>query len=325
MIQVAEATERQLERWDACILSSINGTLFHRRSFLAYHGDRFRGREKFLLFCKGSEPWAQMSIEVHETGRGMEARSPYGGSYGGVVFQRQPRYRDIVALVDALVGYLREERISRFTIVPPIMICAEHSLDLFLFGLLKSGFRSVSRDITSAVPLGRPCPIHDAVSVNCRNYARKASQLGVTIVERAGFDDFQLPWQATFEKHGVPPTHSPEELRRLHTTCADDISFDVAVRDDQVVASLAQFRINDRVTSSFYLCQDPQSAKTQALTLLLFNALQTAERQGYAWYDIGTSSVNMQARENIFRFKEQFNAIGIFRETLEWTPSNVQS
>lgn len=46
--------------------------------------------------------------------------------------------------------------------------------------------------------------------------------------------------------------------------------------------------------------------------------MERAVEDGYRFFDLGTSSVGMKARANVFRFKDGFHAQGFFRETLEW-------
>ena len=58
--------------------------------------------------------------------------------------------------------------------------------------------------------------------------------------------------------------------------------------------------------------------KEQALTFLIMHALERSRAEGFAYFDFGTSSVNMVPRENVFRFKEAFSRTAVFRETFEW-------
>jgi hypothetical protein len=134
----------------------------------------------------------------------------------------------------------------------------------------------------------------------------------------APISDFWVPLQATFAKHGAAPTHDRAQLEVLLSRTAGKIRLQVAYLDEQPVASVGLFAICRTVVCSFYLCQTPAGAQAQALTLLLLESMQLAAAAGYRYFDLGTSSVGMEARRNIFRFKEGFLAQGYFRETLEW-------
>ena len=137
----------------------------------------------------------------------------------------------------------------------------------------------------------------------------------MTIVGGANVQDFWRVVDKTFEKLNVQPTHTNEEFQWLCNHLPRRVHVDVAYVADRPVAGIGYFVINQRVNSSFYLCQDPEFQATQALSALLYRALIGSQEAGFGWFNLGTSSAGMRARENLFRFKESFGAIGLFRET----------
>src|SRR5205823_6489262 len=135
-----------------------NGTLFHLRAFLRYHGERFADAERFLLVVAGDTPIAQIVLAVADEPGGRHARSPYGASYGGFAFQRYPSYGEACRIVAALLAWCESEGVARLTITPPIPACAKLPLDVMHFALLANGFRSINRDVSSLVPLDPAFP-----------------------------------------------------------------------------------------------------------------------------------------------------------------------
>ena len=97
----------------------------------------------------------------------------------------------------------------------------------------------------------------------------------------------------------------------------------MAYFENKAVAAICYFAINNLVNSSFYLSQEPESQKKQALSLLVYQGLQNARDQGFQAFDFGTSSINRRGRTNIFKFKESFGAIGQFRTTYKWSQLGV--
>jgi len=314
-LRIVEADDRRLERWDEHVENAVNGTLFHLRSFLGYHGDRFGGRERFLLVLDGDTVLAQLPAAIDEE---RVLRSPYGASYGGFAFQRQPTYAQAKELADVLVAWLREQRVARAVITPPIGVCSELPLDVVAFALLAAGFESVNRDVSSVVRLDPAVPTDQTVTSRARNSARKAERSGVTVETRAALEDFWRALESTFERHGTAPTHTFAEFRDLAERLPDRIYADVAYHDGEPVAGVAYFVVNRRVNSSFYLAQDPDRQELNGLTSCVLHGLERARQEGYRWFDFGTSTAQMQPRDNIFRFKEQFGSVGQFRETFEW-------
>jgi len=317
-VKILEASARQLDGWDDRVAQSVNGTIFHCRRFLSYHGDKFRNAERFLVALDGSSIKAQIALTVSEDGGGRVARSPYGASYGSFVFLDQPNFVTTQELVVSFNEYLRDHKISRFTMTPPIACCAKDSMDTFYFSLLTNGYRSINRDISSIVNLSAERDVAASVSSRARNMSRKAQARNVS-VRRGNLGDFWRVLQLTFARHGTQPTHSLENLEFLIREFPDRIYVDVAYDDkDEALAGIGYFVINSRVNSSFYLCQNPARSEDQALSLLIMQALEKSQKAGFSYFDFGTSTVNMGPRENIFRFKESYSKLGMFRETFEW-------
>jgi hypothetical protein len=318
-IRIADAGGSWIERWDAHVERAVNGTLFHLRRFLDYHGERFRESQRWLLVLDGDSLIAQVPVAISLETDGPHLRTPYGASYGGFAFQRYPTFSQAHRIIEAFLDWSEAEGVSRITITPPIPACSALPLDIVHFAFLKAGFRSVNRDISSVLALDRTAPIEAAISSRARNRARKAERQGLTVAVRASLKDFWSVMEATFEAHGTQPTHTLQEFRWLADALPDRVYADVAYRNAEPVAGVGYFVINRLVNSSFYLCQRPDRRQLNGLTLCVLRGLERARQDGYRWFDFGTSTTTMQPRENVFRFKEQFTSVGQFRETFEWT------
>ncbi len=304
--------------WDQFVGSSNESTIFHRLDFLRYHGERFRHQEHHLAWYKGETLFGLMPMAIFDGEHGAVARSPYGASYGGPVFQKLLNYADSHRIVSSLLNYLAELKVATCTLTLPIPCFYEKYSDTFRLVLFEHGFRCTNRDISSVVCLNVGKPVGEMMTSRARNMARKARKAGVTTKLHGSVAEFWEVMKKTFAKLDKRPTHTLEEFRWLCGHLPKQVYVDVAYIEGEPVAGIGFFVINDRVNSSFYLCQDPQKQQLQALSLLIHEALKRAQRDGFSWFDFGTSSVNMQGRENIFRFKESFGAIGLFRETYTW-------
>jgi hypothetical protein len=325
VIRIADTDGHWLERWDEHIERSVNGTLFHLRRFLAYHGDRFKESERLLLVLDGGTPVAQIAVAITDGATGRHLRSPYGASYGGFAFQRYPTFTEACRIVDAFLAWCEDEGVARVTITPPIAACSSAPLDIAQFALLHRGFRSVNREVSSIVALDPTVPVEGSVTSRARNQARRAERAGVTIERRGDIDAFWSVIAATFERHGAPPTHTLEEFRWLAQALPGRVYVDVAYWQGEPIAGIGYFVTNRLVGSSFYLGQRPERRHLGGLTLCVLRGLECARREGYPWFDFGTSTVQMRPRENVFRFKEQFSRIGQFRETFEWTSTETRA
>ena len=314
----------QSHKWNAFVDNSNEGTLFHRLDFLAYHGKKFCENEHHLIIYKGEAVHAVMPLAIFDEDGRRIARSPYGGSYGGPVFSKPQNYQDSHGVIEAILEHLNSQGVSELILTLPISVCYRRYSETLRLVLLEQGFQCVNRDISSVVCLDKHNPASEEMTSRVRNTARKARKarkVGVDVVCNAPIADFWQVLEMTFTKHGGKPTHTLAEFQWLHERNAERVYVDVASLDRIPVAGIGYFVINQNVNSSFYLCQDPQKQQAQGLSLLIYEALERAQKEGFRWFDFGTSSAQMQGRPNIFRFKESFGAIGVFRETYVWHPS----
>jgi hypothetical protein len=309
------ADKASYDFWDSYVLKSPNGTLYHEQKFLSYHGDKFKDRTVNIIIRDGDKVAALVSFLVD----GTTIRSPYGASYGGFVFTHPPTYSHSVAILSLVMDYLSKEYAAeKITLSPPPNFCASASNDTFLFAMTEAGFILSSRDICSVVDLRGLKNSNDTITNNAQNMIRKAHKNGVEIMEQCTVQQFWELLTDTYKKHGVPPTHSYSELSVLHDLYPDRISFHGVAHEGVPVAAICEFSLNTIVKTSFYFGQNEEKKEFQGLSLAIEHALARAIRDGYSYYDFGTSTVNMAARPNIFRFKESFGAQGFFREKYEW-------
>jgi hypothetical protein len=315
------------ERWDHFVHQANEGTLFHLLSFLEYHQNKFAENEHHLAIHKGEALYGVIPMGIFTEGRQRIAKSPYGASYGGPVFLKALNYSDSMETVLIIIEYLQKENITSLTMTLPIAPAYRVYSDTFRLALYQKGFVNINRDISSVVSLDRKNGLFQMLDRRLGNIARKARKArkaGIESVSHACFKDFWKVLEATSAKHQARPTHSKEELEWIHQRLPEWVYFDVAYYRERPIAGIALFVINDLVTSSFYLAQNPEFQQFQGLSLLIYEALLHCQAKGFKWFDFGTSSFNMKGREAIFRFKESFGAVGFFRDTYSWRKAGMR-
>jgi len=299
-------------------LEDFNGaTIFHNPDFLSYHNDRFD--ECHLGFYKGEQLFGMIPLAILDENNIKIAKSPYGASYGGFIFQSLLNYSDSKEIVNLLINYLKKMKVNKIIITPSLPIHHNNGYsDTFSFSLIENGFKVVNSDITSTVSLNNKNIETDIFTSKIKNVvrkARKARKANIEIKYRCDIDDFWLLMDKTFEKHGTTPTHTKKQYQDLMNYFPNEIYCNLAYLDDIPVAGIGIFEINKKNIMSFYLCSDNEYQQTQAMSLLIYETIINSQERNFDFFDFGTSSVNMIGRENIFRFKESFGAVGIFKNT----------
>jgi hypothetical protein len=312
LVKAVDLGGEPADEWDRGIESSVNGTLFHLRQFLGYHGDRFAQTARFYGFESRGKILARIAFAVIEQEGRRVFVSPYGGSYGGIVFAQHPSLRDAIGITDSLINLFDLLGVEEAFLANPIAASYQGSLDTASFALIFRGFSIAIRDVTSVFVRGLSVP-----SERARRSAKKAMKLGVKIDWSPPIEDYWKVMMATYRKHGVPPTHTFENILSLRTLLGERIRFPVAYFEGEPAAAIGCFRVSRILDSAFYICQDPELQHSQALSLLIAEQLEKLDEE-VKCFSFGTSTYDMQPRHNIFEFKENFTKIGVFRETYSW-------
>ena len=84
-----------------------------------------------------------------------------------------------------------------------------------------------------------------------------------------------------------------------------------------MIAGVVNFIVNEHVVLAFYISHDESFAEHRAVNLLFYTIFDWAINQKYKIYDFGTFTVNEEPNMGLGRFKENFGASGIFRDTIE--------
>lgn len=313
--------ESSPEEWDAYVHNSNNGTIFHEQRFLQYHGDRFKGKERYLAIYKNDSLFALFSLAVTNSDLGDVANSPFGASYGGPVFRKIKNYEDSAEIVRLILEWAAVNNIVRLTLTNTIFPLVRSQSDTFNFAMLEKGFVLANRDISSIVCLDKNNHLYGEYERKNKEMARKsrrAKREGVVIVDDGPLDDFLFVQKETFEKLGITPTHSYIELKKLKELYPECITFPVAYLGDRPISALGLFKVTSEVLMAFYILNSPKYRQLQGLTCLFHMCIESALNKGNKWFDLGTSSTSMRSNVNLFRFKESLGAAGFFRDTFVW-------
>jgi lipid II:glycine glycyltransferase (peptidoglycan interpeptide bridge formation enzyme) len=147
---------------------------------------------------------------------------------------------------------------------------------------------------------------------------RNAQEKGVNVRQSNDFDSFYNILEQNLKiRHSVSPTHTLAELKNIHAMFPDRINLFAAFVKGVMVAGVVNFVVNDHVVLAFYISHDEAYQEFRAVNLLFYSIFDWAIQQGFRIYDFGTFTVNEEPNMGLGRFKENFGASGIFRDTIE--------
>ena len=305
-------------RWDQFVSSGNNGTLFHLRKFLNYHPkDRFQDHS--ILIEKKQNLFSVLpAAKLIVDGKRILVSHP-GSTVGSFVVPENLSIADAMSMSEALVTYVKENNFFGIRITLPPTLYQRRLSNYMDFSFFKQGFTYSKRDVTSILFL------EDSLDKNLAKFksshlraVRNAQEKGVTVCQSNDFDSFYHILEQNLNiRHGVSPTHTLAELKNIHALFPDRVNLFAAFVKDVMVAGVVNFVVNDHVVLAFYISHDEAYQEFRAVNLLFYSIFDWAIQQGFRIYDFGTFTVNEEPNMGLGRFKENFGASGIFRDTIE--------
>ncbi len=317
-LTVRTFTETDTPAWEAFVASANNGTIFHERKFLGYHpGDRFNDHS--LLVDKGGKLRAIFpAVEINSDGV-KSLVSHQGSSYGGIVVQEDLSFQDSYDFVQAITEYARKAGFQRIQMTLPPAIYQYRVSNYLDFSLIKHGFSYKKRDVSSMLTIEEsPEKNLQRFRSTHRTAVRKAVKQGVTIRESEDWSDFYDILKENLNiRHNVQPTHTLDELLILRDLYPEQIKLFGAYHEDKLVAGVVNFSVNKDVVLAFYISHNEKYQNLRAVNLLFYEIITWCHNNSYRYLDFGIFTVNMEPNFGLGRFKENFGASGVFRDTFE--------
>ena len=314
-LEVVQYSERWIDAWDRFVLQSNNGTIFHLQRFLGYHRDRTFNWHH-LLFVDKKEIVAVLPAAI--TGTTFE--SPVGASYGSFV-TGDIGFSTALDLIDIFSEYCRAAKIERAILTPPPSIYQRVQTQNVDYALAYRGFTYDKHYISHAIEI-QNSDLISSFQPTARRYVRKYLREGsLQIVPSEDLDVFYPILVKNKSRHGVSPTHSLEELKRLKQLFPENIQLFLVLQKKKPIAGSLLFACNPQVVLCFYNMLLYEFEHSHPIHAVMYEALRWTRNRQFRWFDVGVSQDThaedqMTPAMSLIRFKEQFNARGILRSTM---------
>ncbi len=305
-------------QWDALVWEANNGTLFHTRRFLSYHPPA-RFVDHSLVFHKKDQPFVLFpAAEIDDDGK-RRLVSHAGASFGSFVVPEDLSFADSYGLVECLVDYCQRNDIRGIRLTLPPTIYNRRLSNYIDFALIRHGFKYQKREVSSILFLEKNIESNlTKFRSSHRRAVNKARKSGVTICQTDEYASFYQILKNNLKiRHGVQPTHTLDELLKLKDLFPKRLNLFAAYVNDQMIAGVVNFIVNADVVLAFYISHDEAYQEYRGVNLLFYTIFDWAINQGYKVFDFGIFTVNEEPNFGLARFKENFGASGMFRDTLE--------
>ena len=318
MLEIKKYIDEDLNLWEKIVKEANNGTIFHTRKFLGYHQPG-RFVDHSLIIYKNTQPFVLFPAVQKEIAGKHHLISHTGASYGSFVVPPELSFADSYAIVELLMNYAKEHDFNKIVLTPPPTIYNRRLSNYLDFALIKQGFNYLKREVSSILFLENTIEQNFAKFKPAHQRAvRKATKAGINIKETEEFDEFYKILKNNLKiRHNVTPTHTLEELLRLKKLFPDEIKLFGAFLENKMIAGVVNFNCTPDVVLAFYISHDEDYQETRALNLLFYSIFKWAIDHNFKVFDFGIFTVNEEPNFGLARFKENFGASGIFRDTFE--------
>lgn len=297
-------------RWDEFVRASKNGTFLLSRGYMDYHADLFQDFS-LLIFDENRRLCGVMPANRRDA----EVISHGGLTYGGVVSDQAMTTPAMLAVFEALVGFLKQQGVERLIYKTIPSIYSRLPAEEDLYALFRYDASLIRRDVLSVVKLDRRLPYQ-------RRRVRKielARKLGLVISPNPAFDVFWPVLEANLMRvHGVTPVHSLAEIERLADAFPDNIHLHLVQRTDGAVLAGVVTYVSDEVAHAQYISVSEEGRTCGALDLLFADLLERVYA-GKHYFDFGISNENAGRHLNIglIEQKEGFGARAVIHDQYE--------
>ena len=304
--------------WDSFVPKTNNGTLFHLRSFLNYHPNSRFNDHSILVRKKGKLFSLFPAVEQIIDGKKILFSHP-GATVGSFSLPENLSIADALCLGEELIKYAKGKKFQSIKINLPPNLYQRRLSNYMEYSFFKHGFKYSKREITSILFLEKTIEkTKKKFRPSHLRAVRKAIEKNIIVKESKDIEAFYTILKNNLEiRHGVSPTHTLGELKQLFNLFPKKIKLFSAFLDEQMIAGVVTFQINQRVLLAFYISHDERFSELRAVNLLFYHIFEWAIKFKFQIFDFGIFTINGEPNMGLGRFKENFGASGIFRDTIE--------
>lgn len=293
--------------WDEFVEKSKNGSFLFKRDYMDYHADRFVDFSLMYLNNKGN-----IIALLPANRKDTTLYSHQGLTYGGFILSTKATVETVMELFAETREYLRNEGFKEFYYkqVPTIYhLCPAEEDE---YALWRNNAELVVCNISATVPLNHTT-LEVAFERRRNRGITRAKEQGYEITETERPDEFwPIMVNNLRERYDASPVHSLDEMKLLMGRFPSNIRCFLASKNGKAEAGAIVY-ITQQTIHVQYAHATSDGKAEGALDLLYSALIETFKKDGFHYFDIGTSNEDggRYLNENLIAQKEGFGARGI--------------
>jgi hypothetical protein len=287
--------------WNQFVATAKNATFLFNRDFMDYHSHRFE--DCSLLVFKDEKLLAAFPAHVQEDA----IYSHLGLTYGGLIFSDVLGVEATCAIFDEVVQFLKGNSFKSVVVKVLPEPYQTHYSSAFEYALYRQEALLIRRELNYYVDLTIPLEIHKSKL----KFKNKGLWDDLEIKKSTDFTTFwkELLIPVLEEQYDSSPVHSEGEINLLAERFPENIIQYTVFSDGEYLAGMTLF-ISGKVVKSQYGVANENGKARRALDYLYIYLLEKFKKQGYAYFDMGTTNTGdgKSFNKGLSKYKEEFGA-----------------
>jgi len=318
MFTIKKISKTNHEAWDNFVKNANNGTMFHLRQFLSYHPDD-RFIDHSIEFYKNNRLFSVFPAAESIVNNKRFLVSHPGSTMGSFVTSETLSISNSMKLVETLIHYATQNGFDGIRLTVPPLFYYNRASNYLDYSLLKNGFEYFKREVTSTLFIEQnEGSILKKFRSSHARAVRKAEKIGVVVRKTNQIEEFYSILKENLKiRHGVEPTHTLGEIYKLIDIFPKSINVFGAFYKGEMIAGALNFLVKSDVALAFYISHKEKFQDLRPLNLLFYYIFKWALNENIKVYDFGVFTVDGDPNMGLGRFKENFGASGIFRDSFQ--------
>ena len=320
-ITIRKYNKTDFDNWENFVNKSSNGTIFHLRTFLSYHIDR-NFNDNSLIFEKNGNFIAVFPAAKKIESDNLILYSHPGASFGGFVFDKIS-FKESNLILKLLENYCIRNNFTQIFFVNTPNIYFNQLNETLEYVLLWNEYKLKEIYISSIIEIQNNIKTIDYLHSRKKRYIKKyLNNTSLKIKWENDFDKFYPILLDNKSKHGIKPTHSLDELKKIDSLYPFSLHLLLLYQNETVIGGTLNIIINNQCAMMFYNMINYNYIDLQPATIQIYESINWAKEKKLRFLDLGVSQKPkdknpLTPHETLINFKEQLGAKSIIRKVFQ--------
>ena len=319
-ITIRKYNKADFDDWENFVKTSSNGTIFHLRTFLSYHIDR-NFNDNSLIFEKNGKIIAVFPAAKNGIDESILYSHP-GASFGGFVFNNIS-FQESNLILNNLDNYCKDNNFSKVFFVYTPNIYFHQFNETLEYSLLWNNYKVKEVYLSSIIEIKNNFSPLDYLNSRKKRYIKNYLNNNLLKIKwNNDFDEFYPILLENKRRHGIKPTHSLDELKKINLLYPSSLHLLLLYHDEVVVGGTLNIIINNKCVMMFYNMINYNYIDLQPATIQIYESIKWVAEKKMQYLDLGVSQKPkdknpLTPHETLINFKEQLGAKSIIRKAFQ--------